>query len=195
MNDTIVSNASNSQSSAWLIFSLLTVGCWGLYGAFLHSGQTGMHDPVNGRYKAFLCVGAAYFLTAVLAPLALLWFRGASWSFAPGGVAWSLLAGIVGAAGAFGVLLAFGAKGTPAVVMSIVFAGAPVLNAIYTMALHPPAGGWKNLPVPFVLGIVLAAIGGCLVTLYKPAPAAPAPRQAITAPAEPLAGTPAGQPL
>ena len=137
MNDTIVSNSSNSQGSAWLIFSLLTVGCWGLYGAFLHSGQSGMHDPVNGRYKAFLCVGVAYFLTAVLAPLAVLWLKGATWSFSPGGVAWSVLAGIVGAVGAFGVLLAFGAKGTPAVVMSIVFAGAPVLNAIYVAGAAP----------------------------------------------------------
>jgi len=195
MNNTIISNPSSSQSSAWLLFSLLTVGCWGLYGAFLHSGQTGMHDPVNGRYKAFLFVGVAYFLTAVLAPLAVLWFKGATWSFSPGGVVWSLLAGIVGAVGAFGVLLAFGAKGTPAVVMSIVFAGAPVLNAIYSLVMHPPAGGWQKLPLPFVLGIVLAAVGGCLVSLYKPAPGAPAPHPAITAPAEPLGGTTASQPL
>ena len=195
MNETIVSNSSNSQSSAWLLFSLLTVGCWGLYGAFLHSGQSGMHDPVNGRYKAFLCVGIAYFLTAVLAPLAVLWFKGATWSFSPGGVAWSLVAGIVGAVGAFGVLLAFGAKGTPAVVMSIVFAGAPVLNAIYSLVTHPPAGGWLKLPWPFVLGIALAAIGGCLVTLYKPAPAMPAPKPAITATARALEGEVAVQTL
>src|SRR5215472_5002028 len=186
MNEMIGSNSSNSASSTWVIFSLFTVVCWGLYGVFLHSGQTGMNDPVNGRYKAFLFVGVAYFLTAVLAPLAMLLVKGASWSFAPRGVAWSLLAGIVGAGGAFGVLLAFGAKGTPAVVMSIVFAGAPVLNAIYSLVLHPPAGGWQKLPWQFVLGIALAAIGGCMVSLYKPAPAAGPGKTALAAPAQSL---------
>lgn len=173
MNETLASTNSSSHGSAWLVFSLLTVVCWGLYGAFLHAGQSGMNDPVNGRYKAFLFVGVAYFLFAVVAPVILLVVRGASWSFTPGGMGWSLFAGILGAAGAFGVLLAFGAKGTPAVVMSIVFAGAPVLNALYTLIVHPPAGGWQKLPWPFVLGIVLAAVGGCLVSLYKPAPTPP----------------------
>jgi hypothetical protein len=175
-----------------LLFSLLTVGCWGLYGAFLHTGQMGMGDPVNGRYKAFLWVGLAYFLTAVLAPLAILLVKGASWSFTARGVGWSLFAGIVGAAGAFSVLLAFGAKGTPAVVMSIVFAGAPVVNAIYSLILHPPAGGWGKLPLPFVLGILLAAAGGCLVTLYKPAPAAAPGKPAVTRAAQPVSRTPEG---
>jgi drug/metabolite transporter (DMT)-like permease len=196
MND-IVRTTSSPQSQAWILFSLLTVFCWGLYGAFLHAGQVSMNDPVNGRYKAFLCVGVAYFLTAVLAPLAALLLRGASWSFTPGGVAWSLLAGIVGAVGAFGVLLAFGAKGTPAVVMSIVFAGAPVLNALYSLVLQPPAGGWQKLPWPFVLGLLLAALGGCLVTLYKPAPG-PLPhthRPVITATTATIENGAAGQPL
>lgn len=188
-------NASHSQTQSWLFFALITVACWGLYGAFLHSGQTGMQDPVHGRYKAFLCVGVAYFLTAVLAPLAILLIKGASWNFAPSGIAWSLFAGIVGAAGAFSVLLAFGAKGSPAVVMSIVFAGAPVLNAIYSLVLHPPAGGWLKLPLPFILGIVLAALGGCLVSLYKPAPAAPRPASAAAQSGESLNRGPAGQPL
>lgn len=155
---------------SWLAFALMTVACWGLYGAFLHTGQVGMADPIAGRYKAFLFVGVAYFLTAILAPLLVLKASGASWSFPAGGIAWSLLAGTVGAAGAFGVLLAFGAKGSPAVVMSIVFAGAPVVNALYALVLHPPAGGWGSLRWQFVAGLLLAALGGCLVTLYKPAP-------------------------
>lgn len=167
-------SAANASSSSltWLMFALLTVGCWGVYGVFLHTGQVAMQDPVNGRYKAFLFVGLAYFLTAVLAPLAILLVKGTAFSGYTGrGMAWSLVAGIVGAAGAFGVLLAFGAKGTPAVVMSIVFAGAPVVNAIYSLLLHPPAGGWGGIRPQFFLGILLAALGGCLVTLYKPAPA------------------------
>jgi hypothetical protein len=172
----------------WLVFALLTVATWGLYGVFLHSGQTGMADPVNGRYKAFLLVGVAYFLTAVLAPLALLWLSGASWRFPAAGVGWSLGAGIVGAAGAFCVLHAFGAKGSPAVVMSIVFAGAPVVNAVVALAMHPPSGGFGGVRWQFVAGILLAALGGCLVTLYRPGPAPPPPPAAAHATLEPPAG-------
>lgn len=161
----------------WLVYALLTVASWGVYGIFLHSGQMGMKDTVNGRYKAFLFVGLAYFLTAVLAPLVILLFRGADWNYPKGGMVWSLIAGIAGAAGAFCVLLAFGAKGTPAVVMSIVFAGAPVVNAVVALLQHPPAGGFGSIRPQFFLGIILAALGGCLVTLYKPGPA-PKPQAA-----------------
>src|SRR5262252_5640917 len=125
----------------WLVFALMTVLTWGVYGIFLHTGQMGMGDAANGRYKAFLFVGIAYFLTAVLAPLAVLLMRGANWQYPMGGMVWSLVAGIAGAIGAFCVLLAFGAKGTPAVVMAIVFAGAPVVNSVVAIAQHPPAGG------------------------------------------------------
>jgi drug/metabolite transporter (DMT)-like permease len=160
----------------WLVFALMTVVSWGVYGIFLHTGQMGMKDAVNGRYKAFLFVGLAYFLTAVLAPLAVLVLRGADWNYPKGGMLWSLIAGIAGAVGAFCVLLAFGAKGTPAVVMSIVFAGAPVVNAVVALWQHPPAAG--SIKPQFFLGIILAAVGGCLVTLYKPGPPAAKPQAA-----------------
>jgi uncharacterized membrane protein YeaQ/YmgE (transglycosylase-associated protein family) len=159
----------------WLVFALMTVACWGLYGVLLHNGQIGMADPQNGRYKAFLFVGIAYLLTAVLAPLALLIARGSDWQLPPAGIKWSLLAGVVGAVGAFCVLLAFGAGGRPAFVMSIIFAGAPIVNAVVSLILHPPKGGFSALPLPFVAGIVLAALGGFLVTKFKPTPAPPKP--------------------
>src|SRR5437016_4894585 len=176
---------SNSSGMAWLVFALLTVVSWGVYGAFLHTGQSNMShtsgaDPSVARYKAFLFVGIAYFLTAVLAPLLLLMLKGAAWSDYSGkGMAWSLIAGIVGAIGAFGVLLAFGAGGKPGVVMSIVFAGAPVVNAVYTLWQHPPSGGISTIRWQFFLGIIMAALGGALVTYFKPppsgAPAKPPP--------------------
>ena len=159
----------------WLMFALLTVACWGLYGIFLHAGQIGMRDPVNGRYKAYFWVGIAYFLVAVMAPAGLLVANGASWTMPGKGLWLSLAAGVLGAVGAFGVLLAFGAKGHPAVVMSIIFAGAPIVNAIVALGLHPPAGGLSGLRWQFVAGIVLAAVGGMMVTLYKPAPAGAGP--------------------
>jgi drug/metabolite transporter (DMT)-like permease len=169
---------------SWLVFALMTVVSWGLYGAFLHTGQMGMADPVNGRYKAFLFVGLAYFLTAVLAPLIVLKVQGADWSFPAKGALWSLVAGAVGSLGAFCVLLAFGARGNPAVVMAIVFAGAPIVNALYVLGLHPPAGGWGAVRWQFYAGLLLAALGGAMVTLYKPPAPAAAP-VASNAPSQP----------
>lgn len=165
------------NSYAWLFFALGTVLTWGLYGIFLHMGQVGMADPANGRYKAFLFVGVAYFLTAVLAPLLILIARGSDWNFPGKGLWLSLIAGILGAIGAFFVLLSLGAlfaqgnKSAPAIVMSIIFAGAPIVNAIVSMVMHPPAGGLAGIRWQFVLGIIMAALGGYLVVKFKPDPA------------------------
>lgn len=184
----------------WLFYALLTVFSWGVYGVFLHTGTMGMGDPVNGRIKAFLLVGFAYFLTAVLAPVAILMSKGASaafWTYPAKGFWWSLIAGTVGAIGALGVLLAFGAAPKPTsayvpVVMSIIFAGAPIVNAIVAFCMHPPTGGVSAIKPQFFLGIVFAAVGGCLVTLYKPD--APAPAKAPpTPPAQSAPATPAGK--
>ena len=57
--------------------------------------------------------------------------------------------------------------------MSIVFAGAPVVNALYSIWQHPPEGGFGSIKPQFFAGILLAALGGCLVSLYKPNPPAP----------------------
>ena len=77
----------------WLGFALMTVAFWGLYGVFLHKGAMGMKDPEFGRYKAFLVVGIAYFLVAVLAPLVLLKISGSNLKFTGVGFKWSLSRG------------------------------------------------------------------------------------------------------
>ena len=84
------------MANKWLMFALMTVASWGVYGVFLHMGAVKMADPANGRYKAFLWVGVAYLITAVVAPALLLMIKGASWSMPAGGVTWSLIAGVVG---------------------------------------------------------------------------------------------------
>ena len=136
----------------WLIFALMTVVSWGLYGIFLHSGQVGMQDKANGLFKAFLFVGLAYFLTAVLAPLAMLVTRKAI------GLS-RRRHGVVAAGrdrrGGGRVLRAAGFRrngGTPGVVMSIVFAGAPVVNAVVAIYLNPPEGGLGVDPMAVLSG-------------------------------------------
>ena len=167
----------------WLYFALLTVGCWGTYGILLHHGQQEMStgSPDIARYKSYLFVGIAYFLTAVLMPLLLLMKKGEAFTAYPtSGMWWSLIAGTAGSVGAFGVLLAFGAKGTPPVVMSIIFAGAPIVNAVISLIMHPPAKmDWR-----FLAGIVIAAAGAFMVVKFKPAPAkghGPKPPAAVQA--------------
>ena len=111
----------------YIYFALLTVVCWGTYGVCMHIGSSNMADKENGRIMAFLWVGLAYFLTAVVAPLIILKLKGgniAFWSYPTKGWQWSLIAGTLGAIGALGVLLAFGKMPSPAyvpVIMSIIF--------------------------------------------------------------------------
>ncbi|MDA1264460.1 MAG: hypothetical protein O2816_05200 [Planctomycetota bacterium] len=158
---------SSPSGNLWLAYAFITVAAWGLYGNFLHSGQVAMADPNQGRYKAFLWVGIAYVLVAILAPTFMIWRSGVSWSMPASGIRLSLFAGILGATGAFGALLAFGAGGKPWYVMSIIFAGAPVVNAVAALTMHPPKGGFSAMRWQFYVGIILAASGGALVARYK----------------------------
>jgi hypothetical protein len=75
------------------------------------------------------------------------------------------VAGALGAIGAVCIIFAFRSGGLPTYVMPLVFAGAPLVNVLYSMWLHPP----KTSPNPLLyLGFVLAAAGGGLVLYFKP---------------------------
>jgi len=160
----------------WIAFALMIVASWGVYGVLLHKGRGAMPmgaETPHAGLKAFLFVCIAYALIAI-ATAALLKLRGSDWSFTGSGIKWSLVAGGAGAVGAFTLVLALGAaaqtyKGAAAAaVMPIVFGGAPIVNTIVAMLLHPPEGGLKALPMPFVLGCLLAAGGSYLVAKYAP---------------------------
>ncbi len=75
----------------------LTVLCWGMYGPVLHKGQ-GYLD--NDRLKPLICVGAAYFIVAIIIPvlaLSAMGKLGGGWRFS--GISWSMAAGCGGIRG------------------------------------------------------------------------------------------------
>jgi hypothetical protein len=82
----------------------------------------------------------------------------------------STLAGVLGALGAVGVILALTNGGAPMTVPPLVFLGAPIMSVIVASVLHPPKA-WPQWP--FYVGIVLAAAGASLILRYKPAMGAP----------------------
>ncbi|MEM8963553.1 MAG: EamA family transporter [Acidobacteriota bacterium] len=148
----------------WLLFVLGAVLFWGAYVPMMHEGQALLN---RGALRAFLVVGMAYFVTAVLVPLVLL--KGVNmepWEWTSGGIKFAFIGGVLGAAGALCVILALKNGGSPLYVAPLVFAGAPIVNAFVSMAMHKP----KSWPEPwFWVGLALAALGASMVLRFKPA--------------------------
>ncbi|MGE0703724.1 MAG: hypothetical protein AB7F99_07575 [Vicinamibacterales bacterium] len=145
----------------WVIFVAGAVLSWGVYGAMLHQGQVALGNPL----KALLCVGVAYFLVGVLVPVGALSAQGSLSGFDPAGLRFATVAGILGAAGAVCIIYSFRSGGIPLYVMPLVFGGAPIVNVLYTMAIHPP----KAAPNPLLyVGFVLASIGAGMVLYFRP---------------------------
>lgn len=167
----------------WLLYALLTVLSWGVYGVILHAARSKMPmgaETPNASLKAFLFVCIAYALIGIVTALVLK-ARGTNWSFTGdtgSGIPLSLIAGMAGALGALTLVLALGAAATPilkggggfgvaaaAAVMPIVFGGAPVINTLTAMLLHRPD---KAIPPQFIIGCILAVIGTVMVSKYAP---------------------------
>ncbi|HWB05455.1 MAG TPA: hypothetical protein VG796_20725 [Verrucomicrobiales bacterium] len=187
------------MNSTALLYVLGVVICWGLYSVFLHMGSIGMKitdsdDLTSNRMKAFLLVGIAYFLVAVVGPLIVLKIResGAAshWKFPAFGWQMSLVAGLLGAFGAFFLLMALGSDGGDvsmrkvliAMVPTLVFAGAPLVNAVVSVTKEHL---WSKTPPQFFAGLLLAAIGAGLVMYYKPSAGPAKKTSSLSAPATP----------
>jgi hypothetical protein len=145
----------------WVVFVLGAVLSWGAYGALLHQGQTQLGSPL----KALLCVGIAYFLIGVIVPVIGLSAQGGLSGFNSGGVVTATIAGALGAAGAACIIWSFRAGGLPIYVMPLVFGGAPIVNVLVTMAIHPPRSAVN--PMLFV-GFALASVGAAIVLYFRP---------------------------
>ncbi|MBM3811540.1 MAG: hypothetical protein FJW20_07870 [Acidimicrobiia bacterium] len=145
----------------WVGYVFGAIIFWGMYGPALHKGQVQLASPM----RALLCVGIAYFLIGVLVPVIMLGSQGQLNNFNFGGTTMATAAGALGAIGAVCIILAFRAGGLPTYVMPLVFGGAPVVNVIVSMALHPP----KTAPSPMLyVGFAFASIGAGLVLYFKP---------------------------
>lgn len=182
----------------WLYVLLFVAGTamtWGMYVPSIHKSA----GPLHSNLRAFLLVGLAYFLVAVLIPAFLIFVvgwdptaRGGDPEWNSRGIRWGLWAGTLGALGALSVIFAVvsapGGLG-PLIVPPLVFCFAPIVNTIATLVyFHPPKGGvlpdWR-----FFLGLAMAIGGAALVMIYKPTdkridakpPAAVSPQDAAQA--------------
>ena len=145
----------------WVIFVAGAVLSWGAYGALLYEGQTQLGNPL----KALLCVGVAYFLIGVIIPAVTLSSQGAMAGFNANGTLLATVAGALGAAGAACIIWAFRSGGLPFYVMPLVFGGAPIINVLIAMTLHPP----KDAVNPMLYaGFLLASIGSAMVLYFRP---------------------------
>lgn len=145
----------------WVLFVAGAVLSWGAYGVLLHKGQVMLGNPL----KALLCVGVAYFLIGVLVPVATLSAQGGLSNFNSSGLITATIAGALGAAGAACIIYAFRTGGLPLYVMPLVFGGAPIVNVLVSLAIHPPKSAIN--PMLYV-GFVLASVGAAMVLYFRP---------------------------
>ena len=146
----------------WLPFVIMTIISWGTYIPTLHRGQMGLGG--SGVHD-FVMVGLADVLVAIAVP-GVMGLRAGAWStFTPQGSLFTLGAGVLGALGALGIVLALVNGGRPNVVPPLVFAGAPIVSVFVAMLYNPP----RESPSPlFFVGILMAAAGAFLVLSNRP---------------------------
>ncbi len=91
--------------------------------------------------------------------------QGALSGFNTNGTILAIVAGALGAAGAACIIYAFRTGGLPVYVMPLVFGGAPIVNVLVTMSLHPPK---ESINPMLYAGFLLASIGAAMVLYFRP---------------------------
>jgi hypothetical protein len=163
----MIETKEKKNSMLWAIFAIGAALSWGVYGAMLHQGQMALGSAQHRGLRALLCVGIAYFVIGVIVPVAGLASQGELklQGFSANGTAMATAAGALGAIGAACIIWAFKSGGVPNYVMPLVFGGAPVINVVVTMILHPPKSSIN--PLLFV-GMLLVVLGASLVLYFRP---------------------------
>jgi hypothetical protein len=110
-------------------------------------------------------VGVAYFLIGVILPVATLGAQGDLGQFNRVGLITATIAGALGAVGAGCIIWAFRTGGLPVYVMPLVFGGAPIVNVLLAMAIHPPRSAINPM---LYAGFLLASVGAAMVLYFRP---------------------------
>jgi hypothetical protein len=203
---------SGSGSNVWLMYVLMAGLCWGTYVPLIAFGgknlSFGKENPMAGRYVAFLCVGVAYFVIAVVFPLVRAYYTGHQIipdaqkvgekivSNPNYGLVFACLAGVAGALGALGVIFASATAGPDdrMYIAPLIFTLAPLLNTVVSLFWHPTAtnpfhfGAPEQMPSwKLFVGVILVGVGAGLILLSKEEMEKPAvaPSTVAVAPASP----------
>lgn len=133
----------------------------------------------GSRLRPLLCVGIAYFAIAVMIPILIMSVNESGFPKDPSFSGWSfsMLAGVFGAVGAFGIILSFTFGGKPVFVMPLVFGGAPIINTIISVMEVKDIGEVSGM----FYGSLATVIIGAIVTLVT----APKPGKPVAAVDEP----------
>lgn len=185
-------HGSSAANFPLIIISILATALfWGTYGPFL---QWGHGDMGSGRMRPFICVGIAYLMVAVVGPILLISVFGMEkgaglfHGWTPSGIWWSFIAGIAGAFGALGMLLAFNFGGKPHYVPPLIFGLAPVVNAFFTISMNAQLREQLAQNVVrssfFGAGLLMVAVGAVTVLVAAPkgGPPKPAPAPEVSEP-------------
>ncbi len=175
----------------WTVYAFIAGAAlsWGVYVPLVHDATS----KLGSNLRAFLMVGVAYFLVAVLVPSIFIFWKGdptaknpAMLNWAIPNMTWGLLAGISGAVGALCVIFAVkeaGAAG-PLIVAPLVFAGAPIVNTLASMTFLSHGKKFDAPSGLFYVGLLLAASGMAMVMLNKPKEAPKAATAIVATPAQ-----------
>jgi len=174
-----------ADKHTWLLYVALAGLSWGTYVPLIFYGGNELGGKPSSRIMAILCVGVAYFVIAVLVPLALFFSGTYDWPEMSGtGLTFSSLAGVAGAVGALCVIFATKSAIESAkaqglnintyklYIAPLIFGLAPVINTLVSMVWHPEKGNpWHfGLEIPgwkMWLGIVMVGAGAALVLFSK----------------------------
>lgn len=145
----------------WLLFVFIAALSWGAYIPTIRIGQVALGSP----FRAFLFISLAYTIMGIVVSGGVLSLTNQPGSYTMRGMTISTLAGLLGAGGALGVVLALYNGGTPTTVTPLIFSLAPIVGVVVGLLITPPRAAVNPL---FFVGIGVVAIGTAMVLAFQP---------------------------